>query len=538
MGRWNGFAALVVFGCVGAFVVAGAAPGSRSSGQGGGIARIVLVHSVDFDSLDPALSYSESSGSLVDTTCARLVGYADQSLSAGVRLQPEVAVGFPRVSRGRTAYTFILRPGFRFSDGTPLQASAFARAINRTLAPALKSPFGAYMQDIVGADRVLAGKTDAAAGVVARGLRLIVRLKRPAPDFVDRTTLICAVPPTLPADPEGVNDAPAGGPYYVAEYRAGEKVVIRRNRFYIGNRPHHVDGFDVDLRPTAFGEVVDRIDHGHADWGWAPQATYFEPGRRLVARYGVNRSRFFLTRGIGFFGFALNSSRPLFRNNPELRRAVNFAIDRTALREANGGALASEPTDQYLPPALPGFEDAHVYPLSRPDLKRARALARGHRRGGVAVLYTIDRPQMIAVAQRAKVELARIGLDVRVKGFPAPAYFSGLAQRGPYDIGFQPWAPDYLDPYSVLNVLFDGAFAGTTNWGRFDSPEYNRLLRHAASLTGPARYAAYGALDAQLARDAAPMVAVSISHEPTLVSSRVGCVVLRPGLDLTAMCLH
>ena len=65
----------------------------------------------------------------------------------------------------------------------------------------------------------------------------------------------CAVPPTLPADPEGVGAFPAPGPYYVAEYRAGQRVVIRRNRFYRGTRPHHVDGFDVDLTAGSPGPM-------------------------------------------------------------------------------------------------------------------------------------------------------------------------------------------------------------------------------------------------------------------------------------------
>jgi peptide/nickel transport system substrate-binding protein len=522
--------------CLGVCAIAGGALSAAGAGTSGGVAQIALL-SVDVDSLDPALSYTEASGALVDTTCARLLGYSDRSLSS-LHLEPEVASGFPRVSGDRRTFTFALRSGFRFSDGTPVESTAFARTINRDLAPALKSPFASYFADIVGADRVLAGKTDAATGIVARGLTLTIRLRRPVPDFLARTTNLCAVPPTLPADPEGVDQFPAAGPYYVSEYRAGEKVVIRRNPYYGGKRPHHVDGFDVDLRPTAYAELLDAIERGAADWGWAVSAAYFDPGRRLAAKYGVNKSRFFLTPGFGFFGFALNSSRPLFRGNPALRQAVNFAVDRTALRRLTGGLLASQPTDQYLPPPIPGYRDAHIYPLDRPDLVRARALARGHTRSGTAVLYTVARPDMIAAAQQVKSDLAKIGLDVHVTAIPKSAYFGRLAAGGPYDIGFQPWAPDYLDPYSILNLLFDGSFIGSTNWGRFDSPMYNRLLRHAASLTGEARYAAYGALDATLARDAAPMVAVSIANEPTLVSKRVGCIVLRPQLDLTSMCLR
>ena len=448
-----------------------------------------------------------------------------------------MAAGVPRVSADRKTYTFTLRSGFRFSDGAPVRADAFARAINRTLAPGIKSPWAAYTSDIVGANDVLAGKAEAAAGVVAAGNTLTVRLKQPVPDFPARAaSFLCAVPPALPADPEGVVVFPAAGPYYVAEYRPGQTVLLRRNPFYGGKRRHYVDGYTVDLRVSSHEEVLDRVERGEADWGWALAPVYFDPARRLVAKYGVNRSRFFLQPGSTFRGYALNSSRPLFRNNPKLRQAVNFAIDRSALRRAGSGPFESRLTDQYLPPTVAGFRDARIYPLSGPDLRRARALASGHTRSGKAVLYTVDSPPALAFAQSIKQNLAKIGLDVQIKGIPLPAYFGRLGARGPYDIGFAPWVPDYNDPFAVLNVLFDGRFIGATNWARFNSADYNRLLRRAALLQGAERYRAYAALDARLARDAAPMVAVDVLNEPTLVSKRVGCVT-RP-FDLAAICLR
>jgi len=113
---------------------------------------------------------------------------------------------------------------------------------------------------------------------------------------------------------------------------------------------------------------------------------------------------------------------------------------------------------------------------------------------------------------------------VRIKGIPLQAYFGKLMIRGAYDLGFATWTADYDDPYAVLNVQLDGRFVVSTNPSRFDSPTYNRLLRRAARLRGPARYRAYGELDVRLARDAAPMVAVDVLNDAMLVSRRLGCV--------------
>jgi peptide/nickel transport system substrate-binding protein len=527
--RDSAFAAALSITALVALVQSGAVrPASQR--QSGGIVRIAL-RSADVDSLDPALGYSVASFMLLDPTCALLVRITPQGLV------PEVAAGLPRSSLDRTTYTFTLRSEFRFSDGTPVRASAFARAINRTLARGVDSPWAAYTREIVGAERVLAGKTSSAAGVVARGNTLVVRLKRPVPDFPAQTAgFLCAVPPALPADPEGVVAFPGAGPYFVSDYRPGETVVIRRNPYYRGKRPHHVDGFDVDLQASSHEDVLDRIERDEADWGWALTPVYFDPARQLAAKYGVNQSRFFVEPGYTVRGYVFNTSRPLFKDNPRLRRAVNFAIDRSALRQAGGGRLESLLTDQYLPPTIPGFKDVRIYPLSGPDLRRARALARGHTRSGKAMLYTVDSPPLLSFAQSIKQNLAKIGLDVQIQGIPLPAYFGRLGPRGPYDIGFSPWVPDYVDPYAALNVRFDGRFIGATNWARFDSPKYNRLLKRAALLQGATRYRAFGDLDVRLARDAAPMAAVDVLNEATLVSSRIGCVP-RP-FALTAVCLR
>ncbi len=91
-----------------------------------------------------------------------MFAYPDKPPPEAYRFVPEVATGRPEISRDRKTYTFTLRKDFRFSDGTPVRASAFARAIHRTLAPEVNSPTlssGAqHTRDILGADDVLAGK--------------------------------------------------------------------------------------------------------------------------------------------------------------------------------------------------------------------------------------------------------------------------------------------------------------------------------------------------------------------------------------------
>ena len=503
----------------------------------GGTFRVVFAPPEQLDSMDPAIANTQASWSLLDLTCARLMTYPDKSGLGAYKLAPEVAAAPPEVSRDGKTYTFTLRRNFRFSDGKPVDARAFARAINRTLAPGLRSLGTRYMDDIVGARAVQSGRASSASGVIARGYRLIIRLVQPLGDLPARTSMpfFCAVPPNLPADPEGRGAFQGSGPYYVDEYRPGQRIVIKRNRYYGGTRRHYVDGFSVDLTAASPQEVLDRIENGSADWGIVPPPLYFAPERRLVEKYGL-KGQFQVRPGFTFRGFVLNTSSPLFRGNLQLRQAVNFAIDRKVFGPGNLGARL---TDQVLPPSLPGFVDGKIYPLREPNLAKARQLASGHLRGGKAVLYVNDLPLTLGIGQTLKQQLAAIGLEVEVRGIPGPALATRLSTPGePFDMTFLVTPNvDYYDPYAFLNLFFESRFIGRTNWSNLSSPKFDRLLRATSHLRGKARLRAYGRLDVQLARDVAPIVAAAYITEPTLVSKRVGCILLRPALDLATACL-
>ena len=150
--------------------------------------RISFSPAAGLDHVDPALSFTQPGWALLDATCARLMTYPDKAPTAGFRLQPEVAAGY-RVSNDLKTYTFTLRRGFRFSNGDPVRASAFAHAIKRLLQPFILSPGAQHAQDIVGAKDVLEGRSPAPRGVVADGLKLVVRFTKPAPDFPARTAM-------------------------------------------------------------------------------------------------------------------------------------------------------------------------------------------------------------------------------------------------------------------------------------------------------------------------------------------------------------
>ena len=242
-----------------------------------------------------------------------------------------------------------------------------------------------------------------------------------------------------------------------------------------------------------------------------------------------------LLAGLAIVYYALNASRPLFAS-ARMRRAVNFAIDRRALANAQQAGYGALPTDQYVPPLIAGFRDAHIYPLDKPDLVRARKLAgRGTRK---AVLYTCDNPDCLKQAQVLTRNLAAIGIRLDVHAFSENELFLKETAKSPaFDLASTNQTTDgYFDPSDFLNVVFESK--GEFNRSHFSDPVYDRRLEAAAKLTGTARYRTYARLDAQLARNAAPILIWGNGAYRDFFSARIGCQIYRPSIDLAALCVR
>jgi ABC-type transport system substrate-binding protein len=536
---------------MGLLVTTGLAPAdTRASGRAGGS---LSLGTIGLDYIDPALtidpastatSAALTSWALEDATCATLLRYPAGPLSAqDYSLVPEVATGYPAVSPDGRTYTFTIRKGFRFSTGAPVTAGNYARAITRVLNPSMRSPAAQYLQEIVGADEVQRGTAQTAYGVKVVGNRLIVQLTKKVPDFPARMTMpyLCPVPTDLLIDPEGVPaPLPGSGPYYFAEFVRGSRAVLKLNPFYRGRRPHHVDQFVVQVSNDGIANSR-KVDTGELDIDLNVPVPRMD---ELGQKYKVNTTQLFSVPSANMFYVWMNTERPLFRNNVKLRQAVNFALDRPQLLAGLGPPWAGSVTDDYLPPGLPGYVDAHLYPNKRPNLEKARSLASGHTRSRKAVMYTCENlaTGCLVNAQTVQANLKAIGIDVEIKQFPLAFYKAKYTTRGePFDLVFDKLIVPWVDPYQYVNLTLDGRTiqgTGNTDVSYFKSRHYNRLLDGLEALSGRARYDAYGRLAVDVARNAAPMAAVFVRNTRFFVASHVGCLsVSAHGLDLASLCI-
>jgi peptide/nickel transport system substrate-binding protein len=514
----------------------------------GGAADVLTVLRPEGDpGTDPASLCCGGSPQVPYATCALLLNYPDRPFPAGARLQPEVAAEMPTVTGGGRTYAFRVRPGFRFSppSNAPVTADAFRRAIERGLHPRGDSYVPAIMGDVVGAGAYHAGRAKHIAGVSARGDTLTIRLTSPSATLPARMAApwFCAVPPTTPISGPGTERIPMAGPYYIASYVPERHLLLRRNPNYHGPRPAEMREIEIDLA-VASTRAAAAVERGSADY---TSSVPFDRVGALERDYGpdsdagrAGRQRYFSGPAPILNVFVMNTRRPLFAGT-RMRRALNFALDRRALaREvfADRVTAPGRPTDQFIPPGLPGFQDAKIYPLGGPDLERARRLA-GDRRSQ-AVLYACSRPACAAQAGIARRNLAEIGIDVDVKLFPLGEMFRRLQLPGePWDIALWSWIIDYGDPSDFVRPMYT-PLAPDAWPGGFSGKAVGRRLRAALPIVdATARARAFADLDADFAR-AAAAAPFAINLSTDFFSDRIGCQIHHPiyGISLGALCLR
>jgi peptide/nickel transport system substrate-binding protein len=415
-------------------------------------------------------------------------------------------------------------------------AATFAHAINRDLNPKLLSPSVAFLGDVVGADAVVNKKAQTASGIQANDHTLTIHLTKQAPDFIARMAMnfFCAIPAGLPVPLKG-NTVPSAGPYYIASRSPNRSVILERNPNYSGPRPHHVDEMAVTVNSNISQSLL-QVKGGEADYdvyGLPPTAA-----SSLSKQFGVNRGRFFVHTQNAVNYLAINIRRV---KDISIRKAINFAIDRPAIvRQA--GVLAGELTDQILPPTLRGYRDAHLYPLTGPDVGRAKGLMKG--RHLKMTLYSTNDTIAQGQDQVIVANLKAIGIDVTARPLPFSSLLATIGDpTESYDLVLIGWVADYPDPVDFINILFDGnniASQNNNNLALLDDPVFNKRMEAAERLSGAKRYAAFGKLDVDIMRNASPWAALYIPTVRELVSARVGCYIFQPAfaaMDLANVCL-
>ena len=471
-----------------------------------------------------------------------LVAYKRVGGPDGMTLVPNLATSIPKPSDGGRTWTFQLRSGITYSDGTPVRPSDVPGSFERAVIAGNASAVGAGLFDysgIIGSgscgakppcDLSLGIEPDDGAGTVTFHLRQ-ADLEFPA--------AITGAPIVPAGTPLGVSDLPlpATGPYMFSRFEAGHEARLVRNaRFREWSKDAQPAGYPDEI-VTTVSEIADPtavVESGGADVAVADTQSTARLARlrtRAPAQLHVAPSQ-------RTWFEMMNTRIPPF-DDVRVRRAVNLAVDRKALVDAWGGPLAARITCQVIPPEYAGFERYCPYTVApgsggewlAPDIAAARVLLdeAGARGRPVNVWGIDDGGPHAGVARYFTDLLNRLGFRATTHLLETGAYFAFLADH-PEEVSMAGWwmrSVGRSGSDEIAGIFTCRGFPGYAYDGQpagWCDPALDTRIATALGLeaTDPvAANALWAKIDAAIV-DAAPAVMAFNPTDVVFVSERVG----------------
>jgi peptide/nickel transport system substrate-binding protein len=511
----------------------------RSTGEEhrGGELRVQALQQPDF--IDPALAYHSSSWSILTMTNDGLVGYRKVRGVEGTQLVPNLAVALPSPTDGGKTYTFELRRGIEYSDGTAVRPADFRRAVERAFE--LGSPGAGYYAGIVGTSSCKKGKRcNLARGIETENAARTVsfRLTAPDADFLLKLALpfVVAVPDATGPRPIGRRPLPATGPYRIASFDTkGKTLRLVRNRAF--------REWSADAQPQGFPDSIvvswsvpfedqarrmQQVEQGKADIamsGGPPLPD--EDAERLSVTHG---SRLRVTPELSTIYFFLNIRVPPF-DDERAREAVALAFDRDDVAELVGHD--GTPTCRILPRNFPGYRPGCPRRAGGVEgLDRGRRLVRRSGTAGTRVAVWVPSPLPLEEGRYMVSLLNSLGYRARLQRAGLPGeYFNKVADpRTRAQIGFGGWSLDYPSAADFIRPLLSCAGytpatpERTSNLTAFCNAAIDAKMDRAAATAvhdPAAAIALWQQIEDELLAQA-PLIPAYNRNYVTLVSERVG----------------
>jgi peptide/nickel transport system substrate-binding protein len=488
---------------------------ARAARAQGGAGTLVFARGGDSVTLDAAASADGESGRAVAQLFDGLVAFRGGSTEP----VPALAESWEVSEDGRT-YTFRLREGVRFHDGTPCDAGAVQWNFERWADPghpgrAPGVPFPVYER--------FSGLADAVERAVALDARTVaVSLRRPMATFlpsVARASLGIASPAAVLADPADAFRAPAGtGPFVLAEWVPDDRLVLERNPAYWGP-PARLERVVLRVLPdNAARYLALRVGDVHLIDGANPEdigAARRDPALAVVLRPSLN---------VG----ALNMNlRVMLFDDLRVRRALAAALNRPALVEAPFGGTGEVAT-QLIPPAVLGWNPDVAGPQYDPGLARRLLAEAGYPNGFATDFWYMPIPRPMwpdtrAAAEVMAAELAAVGVRTTLKTQDWAGYIAGMLAQA-YPLWMTGWNNETGDPDDFLYAFF-GRLEGDNSW---DDAEARDLLARAQTTADRAeREGLYRRVNALVERDV-PRIPVVHTSAALLTRARVRGYVANP----------
>jgi oligopeptide transport system substrate-binding protein len=400
------------------------------------------------------------------------------------------------VSADGLTYTYTIRENAKWSNGDPVLAEHFAFSLRRLVNPDSGAFYAQILEPIVNAGPIAAGEMDPAElGVEAQDSRtLLIRLERPTPYLLSLLTY----PATFPVHPGSIEEhgesfARAGtmlsnGAYVLKSWEPGSLLHLVRNNQYWNNSSTSID----EVRYHVLPQETTELNRYRAGELHTTNAVPPDSFAQLREERG-DELRVAPSLGIYYYGF--NLTRPPFRDNPDLRRALSMAVDREALVTSITGR-GEAPAYGWVPPGVSNYEPRQLSYASMTQDERNAIASRIIREAGygpdnplkIELRYnTSDIEQRIALAVQSMWR-ETLGVETELINEEFRVLVANIRAREVTQLFRMNWRGDYNDAHTFLGVMESG---NSSNLPGYANENYDALMQRAAEQLDPDRRRLY-----------------------------------------------
>ncbi|MGM9960959.1 MAG: peptide ABC transporter substrate-binding protein, partial [Allobaculum sp.] len=432
------------------------------------------------ETMDPALNSAVDGGNMILTNFeCLLTNDKDGNIAPGQAESWEVS------EDGKT-YTFKLRDGLKWSDGTPLTAEDFVYSWQRVCDPEVAAPYAETVLSMVeGYDEAIAGDITKLGVEAPDDTTLVVHLKDTCPYF-ESLAAFATLSPVQKATIETNGDAWAtsaatyvsNGPFYITEWVPSSYILMEKN-------PNYWDAENIKLDGIKFNLIED-ANAAYNAFNAGEIALIKDVPTEEIPSLKDNED-FHVEPIIGTYYVSLNTEKEPF-DNKDVRKALNLAIDREYLANTLMQGTYS-PAGNFVGPGWMDTDGTEFVTNSNggkefisttdyeADVEEAKKLLEdaGYPNGeGLPTLtYTTnDAGYHKTVAEYLQQCWKEIGvnLDVDIVEW---ASFTPMRRNGDYEIARNGWVGDYSDPSNILDLLYS---TNGNNDGKFNNAEYDAQM--------------------------------------------------------------
>ncbi|WP_327168751.1 ABC transporter substrate-binding protein [Streptomyces subrutilus] len=498
--------------------------GAAGAPQKGG--TLTVLNNEPQSDFDPARLYTSGGGNVPSLVFRTLTTRNREDGAAGAKVVPDLATDLGRPNADATEWTYTLKDGLKYEDGSPITTADIKYGIERSFAAEL-SGGAPYLRDwLVGGESYEGPYKDGGKGldsiVVPDPKTIVFKLRKPEGEFpfVATQTQFTPVPKAKDTGVTYEEHPVSSGPYKVVKNTGdGETLLLERNEHWDPKTDEERKAYPdtIDVRSGLDAAVINQRLSTSSGPDAAAVTTDTNLGPAELAQIGSNKE-LEARVGTGHFGYvnylAFNPKVAPF-DNPKVRQAIAYAVNRTSVVNAAGGSALAEPATTFLPEREAfGFTPYDHFPAGRTgDPAKAKELLK---EAGFADGLTItlthsnaqNRQTSPEIATAVQQALAAAGITVKLEGLETNAF-----NEARWDVKNTPgffisrWGADWPSGGPFLAPIFDGRQIVTNgsnyNHAQLNDPAVNAEIDEIAKLTDLAAAGKrWGALDKKIGEQA------------------------------------